>query len=164
MGLPSTLNEGTRTSQPFPEGNITSPKDSGGNIQPFDRYLTSTTSDEGTAKTMSCLEGSRGDKDSGGNKPPADIEPQNPTDADLLGTGAKYQEDQTQSFRLRYQYLTGNKGEPSYEGELDTQPILLTYAYVQAILLSEDEAQESEEDILGAGEEMDDNPQSVETQ
>nr|GEV78437.1 hypothetical protein [Tanacetum cinerariifolium] len=66
---------------------------------------------------------------------------------------------ETKSSRLRYQSLIENKGEPSYEGEPDTQPMLLTYADVRAILLSEDEAQESEEDILGAGEEMDDNPQ-----
>nr|GEV43181.1 hypothetical protein [Tanacetum cinerariifolium] len=52
-----------------------------------------------------------------------------------------------------------NEGEPSYVGEPDTQPMLLTYADVQAILLSEDEAQERKEDILGPGEEMDDNPQ-----
>nr|GEX03022.1 putative reverse transcriptase domain-containing protein [Tanacetum cinerariifolium] len=36
--------------------------------------------------------------------------------------------------------------------------MILSYADVRAILLSEDEAQESEEDILGAGEEIDDNP------
>nr|GFA81442.1 hypothetical protein [Tanacetum cinerariifolium] len=92
------------------------------------------------------------------------MKPQNPTDVDLLGTGAKYQEDQTQSFRLRYLPLTGDKGEPSYEGESDTQPMLLTNADVRAILISKDEAQESEEDILGDGEEMDDNPQSARTQ
>ncbi|GJS21948.1 hypothetical protein Tco_0450580 [Tanacetum coccineum] len=61
-------------------------------------------------------------------------------------TGAKYQEDQTQSSRLRYQSLTKNKGKPSYEGEPDTQPILLTYVDVRVILLSEDEAQESDEE------------------
>nr|GEX16725.1 hypothetical protein [Tanacetum cinerariifolium] len=66
------------------------------------------------------------------------MKPENPTDADLLGTGAKYQEDQTQSSRLRYQSLTGNEGKPSYEGEPDTQPMLLTYVDVRAILLSED--------------------------
>nr|GEU98674.1 copia protein [Tanacetum cinerariifolium] len=122
------------------------------------------TLDEGMAKTTPRLEGTRGDKDSGGNKPPADMEPQNPTDADLSGTGAKYQEDQTQSSRLRYQSLTENEGKPSYEEEPDTQPMLLNYADIQAILLSKDEAQESDEDILGAGEEIDNNPQSAETQ
>nr|GEV15835.1 hypothetical protein [Tanacetum cinerariifolium] len=89
---------------------------------------------------------------------------QNPTDADLSGTGAKYQEDQTQSSRLGYQSLTENKGEPSYEGETDTEPMILSYADVRSILLSEDKVQESEEEILGAGEEMDNNPQSDETQ
>nr|GEZ91903.1 hypothetical protein [Tanacetum cinerariifolium] len=61
----------------------------------------------------------------GGNKPPADMETLHPTDADLLGTGAKYQEDQTQPSRLRYQSLTENEGEPSYKGEPDTQPMIL---------------------------------------
>nr|GFA59059.1 hypothetical protein [Tanacetum cinerariifolium] len=99
-----------------------------------------------------------------GNKPPANMEPQNPTDADLLGTSAKYQEDHTQSSRLRYPSLIENEGEPLYEGEPNTQPMLLAYADVGAILLSEDEAQESKEDILRAGEEMDGNPYFVETQ
>ncbi|GJZ16099.1 hypothetical protein Tco_0551776 [Tanacetum coccineum] len=78
---------------------------------------------------------------------------------DLSGTGAKYQVDQTQSTRLRYQSLPENEGKPSHEGELDTQPIVLsTYADVRAFLLSDDE---SEEDILGAGEEMYDEPQAA---
>nr|GEU73724.1 hypothetical protein [Tanacetum cinerariifolium] len=106
----------------------THPKDFRGNKQPLDRDITFMTPDKGTAKTMPRPEGSHGDKDSGGNKPLADMEPQNPTDVDLLGTR-----------------------------EPDTQPMLLTYADVRAILLSDDEAQESEEDILGADEEIDDN-------
>ncbi|GKA35687.1 hypothetical protein Tco_0722178 [Tanacetum coccineum] len=128
-GLPSTLNEGTRKSKPLPESTATPPKDSGGNIQPLDRDITSTTSNEGTTKTMSRPE----------------------------GTDAKYQVDQTRSTRLRYQSLPKNKGKPSHEGELDTQPIVLsTYADVRAFILSNDEI---EEDILGAGEEMDEEPQ-----
>ncbi|GJY43505.1 hypothetical protein Tco_0431718 [Tanacetum coccineum] len=115
-GLPSTLDEDTRKSKPFPEGTVTHPKDSGGNVQPLDKDLTFMTFDEGTAKTTPRLEGSFGDKGSGGNIPPTDMEPINPTVADLLGID------------------------------------------VRAILLSEDEAHESEEDILGAGEEMDENP------
>ncbi|GJR64725.1 hypothetical protein Tco_0010790 [Tanacetum coccineum] len=161
-GLPSTLNEGTRKSQPLPESTTIDPKDSVGNKQPIDMGLPSTSSDEGTVKTMSRLEGSLEDKDLGGNKPPADMEPINPTVADPLGIGAKYQVDQTQSTRLRYQSLTENEGKPSYEGELDTQPLVLsTYADVRAFLLSDDEAQESEEDILGAGEEMDEDPRAA---
>nr|GFA34120.1 hypothetical protein [Tanacetum cinerariifolium] len=101
-GLPSTLDEGTRKSQTFLDSTTTRPKDSEGNKQPLDRDITFMTPDEGTAKTTPRLEKSCGDKDSGGNKPPADMEPQNPTDADLSGTGAKYQEDQTQSSKLRY--------------------------------------------------------------
>ncbi|GJU26239.1 hypothetical protein Tco_1164860, partial [Tanacetum coccineum] len=148
MRLPSTLNEGTRKSQPLPKSTATSPKDSGGNFQPLDRDLPSTTSDKGTAKTIPRPEGSLGDKDSGGNIPPADMEPIQPTIADHLGTGAKYQVDQTQSTRLRYQSLLKNKGKPSHEGELDTHPLVLsTYAYLIAFLLSDVETQESEEDI-----------------
>nr|GEV05304.1 retrovirus-related Pol polyprotein from transposon TNT 1-94 [Tanacetum cinerariifolium] len=46
--------------------------------------------------------------------------------------------------------------------ELDTQPLVLsTYVDVRAFLLSNDEAQESKEDILGAGEEMDEKPQAA---
>ncbi|GKC56965.1 hypothetical protein Tco_1084563, partial [Tanacetum coccineum] len=164
-GLPSTLDEGTRKSQPLPEGPTTHPKNSWGNIQPLDRDLTSMTCDEGTAKTMSRLEGSLGDKDSGGNKPPANMEPINPTVADPSGIGAKYLVDQTQSTRLRYQSMTENKGKPSHEGELDTQPLVLsTYVDVRAFLLFDDKAQESEEDILGAGEEMDEDSQAANIQ
>ncbi|GKA99732.1 hypothetical protein Tco_0827726 [Tanacetum coccineum] len=156
-GLSSTLDEGTRKSKPLPESTATPPKDSRGNIQPLDRDITSTTSNEGTAKTTSRPEGSLGNKDSGGNMRPADMELIHPTVVDLSGTGAKYQVDQTQSTRLRHQSLPENKGKPSHEGELDTQPIVLsTYADVRAFLLSDDE---SEEDILGAGEEMNEEPQ-----
>ncbi|GJU45374.1 hypothetical protein Tco_1202640 [Tanacetum coccineum] len=99
-GLPSTLNEGTHPSKPLPEGTATYPKDSGGNKQPLDRDITSTTSNEGMAKTTPRPDGSLGDKDSGGNIPPADMEPIHTHVANLSGTGAKYQEDQTQSSRL----------------------------------------------------------------
>ncbi|GKF01980.1 hypothetical protein Tco_0028903, partial [Tanacetum coccineum] len=63
---------------------------------------------------------------------------------------------------MRYQSLTENKGKPLYEGELDTQPLVLsTYADVRAFLLYDDEAQESKEDILEDGEEMDKEPQAA---
>nr|GEW67810.1 hypothetical protein [Tanacetum cinerariifolium] len=162
-GLPSTLDESTHKSKHLLERTDTHPQDSKGNKQPLDMDITFTTPDEGTAKTTPRPEGSLEDKDSGGNKPPADMEPLHPTIFDLSWTGAKYQEDHTQSSRLRYHSLTRNEGEPSYEGDLDTQPIMLSYANVRAILLSKDEAQESEEDILGADDEMDDTPQSNET-
>nr|GEV96947.1 nodulin MtN21 /EamA-like transporter family protein [Tanacetum cinerariifolium] len=117
--------EGSEQSHLVSSGTIPDPQDLKRDIQLASIGLPSTL-DEGTrtAKTMSCPEGSRGDKDSKGHKAPADMEPQNPTDANLSRTGSKYQEDQTQSSRLR----------------------------------------KSEEDILGAGEEMDDNPRSTETQ
>ncbi|GKC97113.1 hypothetical protein Tco_1162555, partial [Tanacetum coccineum] len=63
-GLPSTLNEGTCPSKPFPKGTATHSKDSGGNKQPLDRDITFMTSNEGMAKTMSRPEGSLRDKDS----------------------------------------------------------------------------------------------------
>nr|GEW94072.1 retrovirus-related Pol polyprotein from transposon TNT 1-94 [Tanacetum cinerariifolium] len=124
--------------------------------------LTSTASDEGTTKTTPHLEGPLVDKDSGGNKPPANMEPINPSFVDPSGTSAKYQVDHTQSTRLRYQSLTENKGKLLYERELDTQPLVLsTYANDRAFLLSDDEAQESEKDILGAGEEMNEDPHTA---
>ncbi|GKA36346.1 hypothetical protein Tco_0722837 [Tanacetum coccineum] len=65
-----------------------------GKKQPIDTGLPSTDSNEGTAKTTPRLEGPLGDKDSGGNKTPADMEPINPTIVDPLGTGDKYQESE----------------------------------------------------------------------
>nr|GFD34405.1 hypothetical protein [Tanacetum cinerariifolium] len=41
------------------------------------------------------------DKDSDGNKPPADMKPIHPTVADPSGTDVEYQMDETQSTRLR---------------------------------------------------------------
>nr|GEV18470.1 hypothetical protein [Tanacetum cinerariifolium] len=90
-GLPSTLDEGTRKSQPFPESTYIDPKDSVGNKQPIDTRLLFTTSDEGTVKTTPPPKGSLRNKDSRGNIPPDDMEPIHPTVADLLGTSAKYQ-------------------------------------------------------------------------
>ncbi|GJU33669.1 hypothetical protein Tco_1182023 [Tanacetum coccineum] len=97
---PPTETKGTRKSQLFPEGTKSNPKDSVGNKQSIDMGLPSTVSDEGAAKTMPLPEGPLGDKDSEGNKPPADMEPINPTVVDLSGTGAKYRVDETQSTRL----------------------------------------------------------------
>nr|GEX27156.1 retrovirus-related Pol polyprotein from transposon TNT 1-94 [Tanacetum cinerariifolium]GEX28021.1 retrovirus-related Pol polyprotein from transposon TNT 1-94 [Tanacetum cinerariifolium] len=75
------------------------------------------------------------------------------------GSEQSHSEDQTQSSRLRYQSLIRNKGKPLYEEELDTQPMLLTYADVRAIFLSEDEAQESDEEVLTVGDDIDEDPQ-----
>ncbi|GKD99980.1 hypothetical protein Tco_1387964 [Tanacetum coccineum] len=63
-GLPSTLDEGTCQSKPLPGG---------------------------TAKTMPRAKGSLGDKDSGENIPPADMEPIHTPVVDPSGTSAKYQ-------------------------------------------------------------------------
>ncbi|GJT76471.1 hypothetical protein Tco_1043196 [Tanacetum coccineum] len=140
MGLPSTLDEGTRKLQPLLKGTTIDPKDLGGNDQPTDKGLPSTASNEGMAKTTLCPEGPLRDKDSRGNKPPADMEPINPTVADPSGTSAKYQVDHTQSTKLRYQSLTKN----------------------EALLISDDErVQESdEEEVFEAGEDMDEDTQA----
>nr|GEU68277.1 hypothetical protein [Tanacetum cinerariifolium] len=86
-----------------------------GNKQPLDKDITFMTPDEGKTKTMPHPKGSRRDKDSGGNKPPTDMEPQNPTDTNLSRTGAKYKEDQTQSFRLR---ITNDQWEKHEEAAI----------------------------------------------
>ncbi|GJW39322.1 hypothetical protein Tco_0065167 [Tanacetum coccineum] len=143
--LPLTLDEGTRKSQPLPEGTTTDPKDSGGNDQPAFKGLPSTASNKGTAKTTSHPEGPLGDKDSEGNISLAHMEPINPTVVDPSGTGAEYQVDETQSTRLRYQTLTENKGKTSSEVDPGLQTLQFTTVLVfQAYLLSKDElAQET---------------------
>nr|GEY38415.1 retrovirus-related Pol polyprotein from transposon TNT 1-94 [Tanacetum cinerariifolium] len=108
-GLPFTLDESTRKSKPLLDGTITHPKESGGNVQPFDRDLTFTNSDKGAAETTPRPERSCGDKDSGGTNHP----------------------------------LTWNH---------------------KTLLMLISQGLESEEDVLGADEEMDDIPQSVKTQ
>ncbi|GJW80237.1 hypothetical protein Tco_0144212 [Tanacetum coccineum] len=165
MGLPSTLDEGTRKSTPLPESTVTHPKVSGGNKRPLVRDIPFTTPDEGTAKTTSRLEGSLGYKDSRGNISPADMEPIHTLVADPSRTGAKYQVDETQSIILRYLSLTKNKGKTSSEVELGTKPLQLqTIADIQAYLLSEDELDKDsdEEEVLAAGDDMDVDIQATE--
>ncbi|GJV49548.1 hypothetical protein Tco_1439760 [Tanacetum coccineum] len=117
----------------------TDPKDSGGNVPSTDKGLPSTVSDEGTVKTTSLPKGPYGDKNSEGFKPPADMEPLTTSVADLSRTGTKYQVDQTQSARLRYQSLTKNEGKTSSKVEPDSKTLqLTTFADVQAFLLFDD--------------------------
>ncbi|GKG26970.1 hypothetical protein Tco_0402673, partial [Tanacetum coccineum] len=100
----------------MPEGTATNPKDLGGNVQPADKGLPSTVPDEGTGKPKPLSKGPHGDKDSEGFKPPADMEPSTTHVADLSGTDAKYQVDQTQSTRLRYRSLTKTKASLRMKG------------------------------------------------
>ncbi|GJT01482.1 hypothetical protein Tco_0822651, partial [Tanacetum coccineum] len=95
------------------------PKDSVGNKKYIDTGLPSTVIDEDAAKTTLFPEGPRRDKDLERLKPPTDMKPQTNHVADLSGTGARYQVDETQSTRLRYQTLTENKGKTSSEMEPD---------------------------------------------
>ncbi|GKA85806.1 hypothetical protein Tco_0807460 [Tanacetum coccineum] len=134
-GLPSTLDEGTRKSQPLPEGTTSHPKYSGGNDQPFDRDLTSTTSDDGMAKSMSRPEGSLGDKDSEGNIPPADMEPIHTTVADLSGTASRIRN------LYNYKHLLMFK-----------LPFFLMKNWLES----------DEEEVLAVGEDMDEDPQVAE--
>ncbi|GKC00865.1 hypothetical protein Tco_0987001, partial [Tanacetum coccineum] len=124
---------------PLPEGTTTDPKDSGGNVQPTDKGLPSTASNEGTVKSTQRPEGPLGDKDSEGNKPPADMEPINPTIADPSGTGAEYQ-PHPETLQLT------------------------TLADIQAYLLSEDKlAQEiDKEEVFAARDDMEEDTQADE--
>ncbi|GKD28359.1 hypothetical protein Tco_1239137 [Tanacetum coccineum] len=94
-----SISSGTVPDPQDPERNI---QFDGGNIQPADKGLSSIASNEGTTKITPRPERLLGDKDSEGNKPPADMKPINPTIADPSGTGAEYQVDETQSTRLMY--------------------------------------------------------------
>ncbi|GKG19183.1 hypothetical protein Tco_0376282, partial [Tanacetum coccineum] len=116
---------------------------------------------EGTAKTTPCPKGLLGGKDSRENIPPTDMEPINPTNADLSGTGAKYHVDEPQSTRLRYRSLPKNKGNTSFEVEPNTEPLQLqTFSNIQAYLLSKDELdkESDKEEVLTAREEMNEDP------
>ncbi|GKF22834.1 hypothetical protein Tco_0075156 [Tanacetum coccineum] len=97
-----------------------------------------------------------------GNIPPADMEPIHTSVADPSGTGAKYQVDKTQSTRLRYRALTKNEGKTSSDVYPNTEPLKLqTYVDIQAFLLSDDELykESDEEEVLAAGDDMDEDPQ-----
>ncbi|GJU07799.1 hypothetical protein Tco_1124229 [Tanacetum coccineum] len=71
--------------------------------------------DDGMVKTTSLPEELRGDKDSEGLKPPADMKPLTNPIVDPSGTDTKYHADQDQSARLKYRSLTQNKGNTSFE-------------------------------------------------
>ncbi|GJS39940.1 retrovirus-related pol polyprotein from transposon TNT 1-94 [Tanacetum coccineum] len=128
-----------------------------GNVQPADKGLPSRVSNDGTVKTTPLPKGPHRDKESEGFKPPVETKPLTTLVVDPLGTDAKYQANQTQLARLRYQSLTKNKGETSFEVEPDNQTLLLsTVADVQALLLFNDELmEESEDEVSEARDEMD---------
>ncbi|GJU49365.1 hypothetical protein Tco_1218920 [Tanacetum coccineum] len=139
--------KGSNQSHSVSSSTVPDPQDLKSDIQLASTGLPSTL-DEGTrtTKTMPRPEGSLGDKDSGGNIPPANMEPVHPPVADLLGTGAKYQVDRTQSTRLRAFLLSDDKSEEDIlrSGEkVDEEPqavgIAETYhqKYDNTLLLTE---------------------------
>nr|GEU56307.1 hypothetical protein [Tanacetum cinerariifolium] len=82
------LMEGSEQSHSVSSGTIPDLQDLKRDIELASTGLPSTI-DEGTRKSNPLLEGVTWGQRPRGNKPPADMEPQNPTDADLSGTGAK---------------------------------------------------------------------------
>ncbi|GKB67137.1 hypothetical protein Tco_0928549 [Tanacetum coccineum] len=109
--LPSILDEDTRKSQPLLEG---------------------------TTKTTPRPEEPLGDKDSGGNKPPADMKLINPTVADPSGTSAKYQgvfeagEDMDEDTQedTEVQSLPQNAKKPESSHVQDTNESTLTLVLI----------------------------------
>lgn len=129
-----------------------------GKKQPISIGLPFRDSDEVSSSIHPHTEETRGDKDSEGQKQTADMEPHKQTHDQTSGPRAEYHTDETQSVGLRYKSLTKNKGKPSFEGELDVPPKLFTSATeIKSFLLSDEEDEaESEEEMLGAGDEHDD--------
>nr|GEW55284.1 hypothetical protein [Tanacetum cinerariifolium] len=78
--IPPNPMKGSEQSHSISSGTLPDPQDLERDIQVASTGLPSTL-DDGIRKSKPLIEG--------GNKPPADMAPQNPTDADLLGTGAK---------------------------------------------------------------------------
>nr|GEV15439.1 hypothetical protein [Tanacetum cinerariifolium] len=119
--LPSTLDEGTSKSQPLLESTTTHPKDLGGNKQPLNRDINSTTPDEGTTKTTPRLEGSLGDKDSEGNIPPTDMEPihtlPKSDEEEVLAAGDDMDEDSQDDAKVRTPSPNQTQPEPSHVQE-----------------------------------------------
>nr|GEY07279.1 hypothetical protein [Tanacetum cinerariifolium] len=72
-------------------------------------------------------------------------------------SGKSHSVDQTQSIGFEVSVPDQNQSNTSYEGELDSQSLILsTAADVQALMLSDDELiEESDDDVFEAGDEMD---------
>ncbi|GJY54577.1 hypothetical protein Tco_0446241 [Tanacetum coccineum] len=130
-GLPSTLDEGTHQLKPFPEGTATHPKDPEGNKQPLDRDITSTTSNEGTAKTMP-----------------------------RTGAKYQVDETQSTRLRYRSLTKNKDKTSSEVEPDTEPLK-LQTYDDIQAFLLSDDELDKDsdEEEVLAVGDDMDEDHQ-----
>ncbi|GKA44744.1 hypothetical protein Tco_0737540, partial [Tanacetum coccineum] len=132
------------------------------------------TPDEGTAKTMLRPEGSLGDKDSGGNIPPADMKPRHNPVADpsgidkesdeeeVLAAGDDMDEDPQDDAEVRTPSPDPTQPESSHvqESASDSSSPDLNLTH-PSFLLSDDELdkESDEEEVLAAGDDMDEDPQ-----
>ncbi|GKE87928.1 hypothetical protein Tco_1565403 [Tanacetum coccineum] len=147
--------EGSKQSYSVSSGTIPDPQDLERNIQLASMGLPSTLN-EGTHKSQPLPKGpTTHPKDSVGNIQPLDM--------DLTSMTS---DEGTTKTTPRPEGSLGDKDSGGNIPLADMEPIHPTIAYlsgtdVRAFLLSDDEAQESEEDILGAGEEIDKEPQAA---
>ena len=154
----------TDTSQSVPLVQTTTLQDPEGNIQPAGRGAPSTVPHDDTGKLPPVSEGTIGDKDSEGQKPPADMEPSPPHEgAHSSQTDLKDQTDKTQSVGFEGLGPDHNQGKSSNEEEPANQFLQIqSMAEFQAVLLSDDELdKESEDDVFEAGDDLDTDNQST---
>nr|GEY02268.1 hypothetical protein [Tanacetum cinerariifolium] len=164
---PPKPTKGSEQSHSVSSGTVPDPQDLERDIQLASMGLPSILN-EGTCKSQPLPESTATHpKDSEGNKQPLDM--------DITFTTS---DEGIAKTMLRPKGSRGDKDSKGNKPSTDMKPQNPTDAdlsetvanyrrtrpNVRAILLSEDEAQESEEGILGAGEEMDNNPQSAKTQ
>ncbi|GJT19570.1 hypothetical protein Tco_0878276 [Tanacetum coccineum] len=152
---PPKPTEGSEQSHSVSSGTVPDPQDLERNIQLASTGLPSTL-DEGTRKSQPLPEGTATHpKDSGGNI--------QPLDRDLTSTTS---DEGTAKTTPRPEGSLGDKDSGGNIPPTDMEPINPTVVdplgiSAKALLLSDDEAQENEEDIIGAGEEIDEEPQAA---
>ncbi|GKB07108.1 hypothetical protein Tco_0835341 [Tanacetum coccineum] len=123
--------EGTRKSQPLPEGKTTDPKDSKGNKHPADKELPFTVPDDCIGKTKPLPERSREDKDLERLKPLADMESLTSPVTVLLGTDAKYQTDHNTRLRRILTNLKEVEDAVKEDPALNNKVLEATEAYTK---------------------------------
>ncbi|GKB03482.1 hypothetical protein Tco_0831625 [Tanacetum coccineum] len=150
--------EGTKQSYSVSSGTVPDPQDLERHIQLASTRLPSTL-DEGTRKSQPLPEGTTSNPtDSGGNVQPADT-----------GLPSTASNEGTAKAMPRPEGLIGDKDSEGFKPPADMEPSPPLMLLLQALVLSNrwmkpnplDRAQESDEDILGAGEEVDEDPQAT---